>query len=176
MNKNDLKNIQLSPEEIQMPEAGMLEKMLGNYFRKVAQKRISKEIKEHAILPDGSIDNELADDIRRMLTLRGEVSLHRDVLEPTAWAALSGLFLGAGAVAITTRVEGKEVTNKSAMAVVASTALGAALDVYRVKRRFNAGLNGALSGTLQGMRDKRNPHWSGYVEKPRFEADDEISR
>lgn len=156
---NTERNVRLSPDQIKTPRAGFLERALGGYFRKRADQYIKHSIREFAITPDGGIDNELADQIRKRLTLRAEVSLHRDVVEPVGWAAISGAAVGVGALAISKEVEGKALTRGSAFAAVASTGLGAALDLYRVKRRFDSGLHGALSGAISDVKEQRNPRW-----------------
>ena len=156
---NTERNVRLSPDQIKTPKAGFLERALGGYFRKRADQYIKHSIREFAITPDGGIDNELADQIRKRLTLRAEVSLHRDVVEPVGWAAISGAAVGVGALAISKEVEGKALTRGSAFAAGASTALGAALDLYRVKRRFDSGLHGALSGAISDVKERRNPRW-----------------
>lgn len=164
--ENTERNVRFTPEQIVMPKPSMLERALGGFFRNRAESYIRRSIRDHAMTPDGSIDNELADEIRKRLTLRGEVSLHRDVVEPLGWAAFSGMAAGIGAVAIHNKVEDKPITTTSAMTVAATTALGAALDIYRVKRRFDSGLDGALSGALQAVKDERNPHWDKSEAEP----------
>lgn len=159
MSDENRRNIYLKSHEIQMPKPQVLERLLGDHFRRKGEKFIRSAIKGYAIFPDGAIDNELADSIRKELTRRIEVSLRRDVLEPTGWAGISGVVMGGSALVISKEIEGKAITPTSLKAAGAGMALGACMDLYRVNRRFNSGLEGALSGALRAVKEARSPYW-----------------
>lgn len=144
-------------DEIKLPEKSLVEKLLGKHFRNRADRFINKSIKEYATHPDGRVDDDLADYIRKKLTQRTEVSMQRDIVEPTSWAVLAGAAGGAAALGISKHVEGKALTQKSVMAVVASTTVGAVFDLYRINRRFDSAMKGALTGALRAVQEERGP-------------------
>jgi hypothetical protein len=145
-------------DKIKMPKQSHVERVLGGHYRKRAEKFITEKIKEHAVDEDGKIDNELADYIRKKLTQRTEVSMQRDVVEPTGWAFASGVVSGTAAMAISKKIEGRALTKTSAFATVAGTAVGVVLDLYRMNRRFDSAMRGTLAGALRAMQEERSPH------------------
>lgn len=157
--RNTQHNVELMPTEIQMPKMGRVKKRIADHFRRKGERFINQAIKQYAVLPDGSIDNELADSLRKELTRRTEVSLYRDVLEPATWTIGSSVILGAAGLQIGKYVEKKHFTPKTAMVAVSGVALGGVLDMYRIKRRFESGLDGALSGALRAVKEARKPRW-----------------
>ncbi|MBM3618056.1 MAG: hypothetical protein FJX23_05855 [Alphaproteobacteria bacterium] len=156
---------QLSPEDIRMPDQTKVQKAVSAHFRHKGEKFIAKSIKKFAVQEDGSIDNDLADSIRKELTRRTEVSLYRDVLEPTSWIGLSSVVLGGGALMVAKNLKGRALTPATAIATVSGVAMGACMDLYRVNRRFESGMNGALSGALRAVREARSPVWAKGEEK-----------
>lgn len=154
---DDKQSSKLAWDKIELPKPGFVERLTGKHFRKRAEDFITDSIKEHAAMEDGRVDDELADYIRKKLTQRAEVSMQRDVVEPSGWAILSGAATGAAAVTISKRMEGRAVTRNSVMATVAGTAVGAVLDLYRINRRFDCAMQGALSGALRAMQEERSP-------------------
>lgn len=148
--------VKLAANQIHMPAPGYIERMVSGYFRRKGEQYIRNSIHDYAMTQDGGIDNELADHIRREITKRIEVSLSRDVLEPTGWVGISGVVLGGGALVINKEIEGKVFTRTGIMAAAASVALGACLDLFRVTRRFQAGMDGALRGALRAAKEDRS--------------------
>lgn len=144
-------------DEIKTPKASLVERLVGKQFRARTEHFITDSIKQYAVHEDGTVDDDLADYIRRQLTQRCEVSMQRDVTEPAGWAFMGGLATGAGAIAISKHVEGKALTKGSVMAAVTSTCIGAALDLYRINRRFDCALKGALAGALRAKQEERHP-------------------
>lgn len=156
---------QLAPEDIRMPDQNPLEKAISAHFRHKGEKFIAKSIKKYAVQEDGSIDNDLADSIRKELTRRTEVSLYRDVLEPSSWIGLSSVVLGGGALVVAKSLKGRALTPATVVATVSGVAMGACMDMYRINRRFESGMNGALSGALRAVREARSPLWAKGEEK-----------
>lgn len=144
-------------DEIRMPKQSMVERLVGKHFRNRTESFIKSSIKEFAVTPEGAIDDDLADYIRRQLTQRCEVSMQRDVTEPAGWAFLGGLATAGAAISISKHIEGRALTKGSVMAAVSSTAIGAALDLYRINRRFDCALQGALGGALRAKQEERCP-------------------
>lgn len=145
-------------DQIKMPKPGFAERLMGNHYRKRGEAFISASIREHATFPDGRVDNELADYVRKKLTQRVEVSMQRDVIEPASWPLIAGLVTGAAAVAIGRQFHEKPVTKTAVMATVTATGVGAVLDWYRMTRRFDSAMRGALKGALEAMKEERSPH------------------
>lgn len=151
---------QLAPEDIRMPDQTKLQKAVSAHFRHKGEKFIKSSIKKFAVQEDGSIDNDLADSIRKELTRRTEVSLYRDVLEPSSWIGLSSVVLGGGALVVAKSLKGRTLTPATVIATVSGVAMGACMDMYRINRRFESGMNGALSGALRAVREARSPVWA----------------
>lgn len=156
---------ELEWDEITMPKPSVIERIAGNHFRKRTEQFITDSIKEYAVTKSGHVDDDMADYIRRQLTQRCEVSMQRDLVEPTGWALLGGLATGGAALSISKHIEGKALTRGSAMAAVSSTCIGAALDIYRVNRRFDCALKGALAGALRAKIEERCPQAQERHEK-----------
>jgi hypothetical protein len=156
---------QLQWDEIPVPRPSAVERLVGKAFRARTEKFITESIRQYAVMEDGTVDDDLADYIRRQLTQRCEVSMQRDVVEPSAWAFMGGLATGGAAIAISKHVEGRALTKGSVMAAVTSTAIGAALDLYRVNRRFDCALRGALAGALRAKVEERGPQAQERREK-----------
>lgn len=145
-------------DQIKIPKPGHVERLIGNYYRKRGENFISAAIREHAMFTDGRVDNELADYVRKKLTQRVEVSMQRDVVEPASWPLIAGLVTGVAAVAIGRQFHEKPVTKTAVMATVTATGVGAVLDWYRMNRRFDSAMRGALKGALEAMKEERSPH------------------
>lgn len=153
------KKDQLTPEEIQQPNPGFLERLLGPYLNRYAQKYADEATRKYAMLPDGRVDEEMAVYIRKKLAQSQAINTNY-VLGPGSWViTLAAAARGFGEAMTNRRKEGGYTGDQSTgkfwktQSIIMGGAL--AIDVFRMRNHFKRGLEGELKGALQAMKEER---------------------
>ncbi|MCH2546505.1 MAG: hypothetical protein MK052_02690 [Alphaproteobacteria bacterium] len=153
----------LEPEEITMPRQGVLKSLFGTFMENAANKRIDKAIRQHATLPDGSMDTEMAAYIQKKMIQSRSIGI-REVLGPGSWLiSLSGVAYVArkavmayngekDGIAKISGKDGKAAYSAKSLAIVAGAV---AIDAVRMRSKFNNSLTGELEGALGAMKAER---------------------
>ena len=153
----------LEPEEIRMPPPGPLKRIFGSSLEAAAQKRIDQAIREHATLPDGRVDTDLASYIEKKMTQSKAIGI-REILGPGSWVVtLAGLGFIARmgyeyfGTSKEKRSELPGINSSGRLAgITAATVLTTlAIDSFRMRSRFHDGLTGELEGALQAKKNDR---------------------
>lgn len=121
--------------------------LIDDRLDRLTRQRTEEYIRRYATQPDGQVDPALSYRIEREIHRRSAMSCELDIHEPIRWIALSTVLSVIAGVAIKATTE-KSFSRPALMTLMASTAIGAAIQSVRLLPRFDAALKGGVDTAL----------------------------
>jgi hypothetical protein len=130
-------------EPADKPPRNFIRQIIDDRLDTFTEQRIRQYTRDYAVDADGKTDDEMAFVIRREVLRRSTMGRELDIYEPFQWSLASFVLVSVGTIGLKFLM-GDKVDKAVTQTILATTALGSAINLMRLESRFEAGLRGGL--------------------------------
>ncbi len=140
----------------------ILHRLIDPHLNRLAERRTEEYIDAYATDAHGARDEQLASHIRREVHRRAAMGRELDIYEPLRWTAASAALSALTGIGLKAALE-KNISTPAVTMLMASTGIGAAIQLLRLYPRYDAGLRGGVD-TAFAMRTLEDSNWSARMD------------